>query len=86
MLPFLNNLVGLLANGPGVTGTYANGSTYTLPNLIMALANDGQLTELSAAAGVFDDQTSLSGTGRLADWVYIASHFVSMRGRWHWNV
>jgi acid phosphatase len=80
MLPFLNNLVQLLAEGPGVTGRYANGSTYTLPDLIMAFANDGQITELSAAVGVFDDQTPLSGTGIPANWLYVASHFVSMRG------
>jgi hypothetical protein len=80
MLPFLNNLVQLLAEGPGVTGRYANGSAYNLPDLIMAFANDGQITELSAAVGVFDDQTPLLGTGISANWLYIASHFVSMRG------
>jgi acid phosphatase len=80
MLPFLNNLVQLLAQGPGITGTYPNGSTFTLPDLIMAFANDGQLTEFSAAVGVFDNQTPLSGTAIPADWLYIASHFVSMRG------
>lgn len=80
ILPFLNNLVQLLAQGPGVTGTYANGSTYTLPDLIMAFVNDGQLAEFSAAVGVFDYQTPPSGSGMPADWLYIASHFVSMRG------
>ncbi len=82
MLPFLNNLVGLLLQGPGITGKTVNGSTYDLPNLIISFANDGQLTELSAATGVFDDQKPLSGSSRPADadWKYIASHFVSMRG------
>jgi hypothetical protein len=80
ILPFLNNLVQLLAQGPGVTGTYVNGSAYTLPDLIMAFVNDGQLTEFSAAVGVFDDQTPPSGSGMPADWLCIASHFVSMRG------
>jgi acid phosphatase len=80
MLPYLNNLVQLLAQGPGITGTYPNGSTYTLPDLIMAFANDGQLTEFSAAVGVFDTQTPLSGTVIPSNWYYIASHFVSMRG------
>jgi acid phosphatase len=80
ILPFLNNLVQLLTQGPGFTGTYANGSSYTLPDLIMAFVNDGQLTEFSAAVGVFYDQTPPSGSGMPADWLYIASHFVSMRG------
>jgi hypothetical protein len=46
----------------------------------MAFVNDGQLAEFSAAVGVFDDQTPPSGSGMPADWLYIASHFVSMRG------
>lgn len=80
MLPFLTNLMDLFAQGPGITGKYANGSTYTLPDLIMTFANDGQITELSAATGVFDDQTPLLGTEIPSDWYYIASHFVYMRG------
>ena len=77
MLPYLNNLV-QLAQGPGITGTYPDRSTYTLPDLIMAFANDGQFTEFSAAVGVFDEQTSLSGTA-IPLGFYITSHFVSMR-------
>jgi hypothetical protein len=67
ILPFLKNLVQLLAQGPGVTGTYANGSTFTLPDLIMAFVNDGQLAEFSAAVGVFDDQTPKFGFGNACE-------------------
>ena len=80
MLPFLNSLVGLLAQGPGVNGTLANGTSFTLPDIITAFLNDGQITELGAATGVWDDQSPLSGTEIPSDWKYIASHFVSMRG------
>jgi len=80
MLPFLNSLVGLLAQGPGINGTFANGTSYVLPDIITAFLNDGQITELGAATGVWDDSTVLSGLAIPDDWTYIASHFVSMRG------
>lgn len=80
MLPFLNSLVSLLAQGPGVNGTFANGTSFTLPDIITAFLNDGQITELGAATGVWDDQPALNGTAIPSDWKYISSHFVSMRG------
>jgi hypothetical protein len=80
MLPFLNSLVGLLAQGPGINGTFANGTSYVLPDIITAFLNDGQITELGAATGVWDDSAVLSGLAIPDDWTYIASHFVSMRG------
>ncbi|PQE31175.1 histidine acid phosphatase protein [Rutstroemia sp. NJR-2017a WRK4] len=80
MLPYLNALVGILDQGPGVNGTFANGSTYTLPKILTAFMNDGQITELGAATGVWDDTTVLSGTEIPDKYKYIASHFVSMRG------
>lgn len=80
MVPFLNSLVGILAEGPGVTGVLANGSTFTLPKLIMNFLNDGQITELVAALGIFDDQVPLPADEVLANRAYISSHFVSMRG------
>jgi hypothetical protein len=81
MLPYLNSLVGILSEGPGVNGTFANGTTYTLPNIITAFMNDGQITELGAATGIWDDTISLgNGTSIPDDYTYIASHFVTMRG------
>jgi acid phosphatase len=80
MLPYLNALVGILDQGPGVNGTFANGSIYALPNIITAFMNDGQITELGAATGVWDDTTVLSGTEIPDKYKYIASHFVTMRG------
>ena len=62
MLPFLNSLVGILTRGPGISGRFANRSTYSLPNLIVAFANDGQLNEMASAVVVLDDQAPLSGT------------------------
>jgi hypothetical protein len=80
MLPFLNGLINLLAKGPGINGTAKDGSVFALPNILTAFSNDGQLTQLVAASGVFDDQTPLLGTAIPTDWKYISSRFVSMRG------
>jgi Histidine phosphatase superfamily (branch 2) len=80
MLPYLSSLVGLLAQGPGINGTYANGTSYTLPKIITAFMNDGQITELGAATGIWDNTTILSGTEIPEGYEYISSHFVSMRG------
>jgi acid phosphatase len=79
MLPFLNSTLGLLAKGPGVTAIAANGSTFELPHVIVAFANDGQMAELVSATGVYDESPVLSGTKRTKS-NYISSHFVSMRG------
>ncbi|KAK0100954.1 hypothetical protein ONS95_013057 [Cadophora gregata] len=80
MLPYLNSLVGLLAQGPGVNGTNAAGETFELPKIIMAFINDGQTTELGAATGVWDNTTVLGATEIPEGHTYIASHFVNMRG------
>lgn len=79
MMPYLNALVGLLQEGPGINGTAADGSSFTLPSLLVSFLNDGQLVELISATGVFDDQPELSGTN-ITDSLFIASHFVTMRG------
>ncbi|THV48078.1 hypothetical protein BGAL_0269g00040 [Botrytis galanthina] len=81
MLPYLNSLVGLLEQGPGTNGTFLNGSSYTLPSILTAFMNDGQITELGAATGVWDNTKSLGdGTKIPHDYKYISSHFVTMRG------
>lgn len=79
MMPYLNALVGLLQEGPGINGTAADGGSFTLPDLLVSFLNDGQLVELISATGVFDDQPELSGTN-ITDSLFIASHFVTMRG------
>jgi len=80
MLPFLNSLVKLLADGPGQKGIKADGGEFDVPKILTAFANDGQITQLVAGLGVFDDQEPLSGTEIPAVWKYVASHFSSMRG------
>jgi hypothetical protein len=80
MLPYLNALVRMLAQGPGINGTFANGTSFTLPKILTSFMNDGQITELGAATGIWDNTTVLSGTEIPEGYNYISSHFVSMRG------
>ncbi|KAK4240511.1 histidine acid phosphatase [Achaetomium macrosporum] len=80
MTPFVNSLVGLLTQGPNVTGTFANGTTFALPKLLMAFMNDGQIAEIANAIGVFDDQAPLDPSVRDDGRLYMASRFVTMRG------
>ncbi|KAH6652199.1 histidine acid phosphatase [Truncatella angustata] len=80
MTPFLNALVSLFVQGPTITGTQTDGSSFQLPKLIMSFLNDGQLTELVTASGVFDEQEPLSATEKDDDRLWIGSHYVSMRG------
>lgn len=79
MMPYLKALVDLLQDGPGINGTKADGSSFTLPDLLVTFLNDGQLVELITASGVFDNQPDLSST-EITDSLFVASHFVTMRG------
>jgi len=81
MTPFLNALVGLFQKGAGgVNGTRADGSSFRLPRLLASFLNDGQLTELVTASGVFDEQPMLSTTSRDDSRLWIGSRYVTMRG------
>ncbi|KAI2641902.1 histidine acid phosphatase [Hypomontagnella submonticulosa] len=79
MTPFLNALVGILHSGP-TTGTKADGSPFEVPKLLFSFLNDGQLTELVTASGVFDAQPLLSATKKDDHRLWIGSRYVSMRG------
>ncbi|KAH7118561.1 histidine acid phosphatase [Dactylonectria estremocensis] len=81
MTPFLQALINLLADGPGVEGTAADGvSSFNVPRLLMSFLNDGQLTELVTASGVFDKQKALDPKKKDDDRLWVGSRYVTMRG------
>jgi len=81
MLPFLTQLVEVFVSGPNTSYTNANSSTPFRPNpLIATFTNDGQINQLAAAIGVFDDQAPLPATHIPANRTFKASNFVPMRG------
>lgn len=79
LTPFLNALVGLLQSD-STNGTKADGTVFELPKLLVSFLNDGQLTELVTASGVFDDQSPLSPTKKDDSRLWVGSRYVSMRG------
>lgn len=80
MTPFLGALVDRLVAGPDAEGKDADGNTFKLPRLLMNFLNDGQLNQLAAAVGVFDDQEPLP-TDRIAeDRLWRSSRISPMRG------
>ncbi|KAI0379865.1 phosphoglycerate mutase-like protein [Hypomontagnella monticulosa] len=79
MTPFLNALVGILRSEV-TNGTKADGSSFDIPKLLVSFLNDGQLTELVTASGVFDAQAPLSATKKDDNRLWVGSRYVSMRG------
>lgn len=81
MLPFLTALVQRFVDGPNATYTNSNSSTaFQPPPLIATFSNDGQINQLAAAIGVFDDQPQLPATYIPKNRIFKASNFVPMKG------
>lgn len=79
LTPFLDTLVGLLQSEP-TNGVKADGTSFELPKLLVSFLNDGQLTELVTASGVFDGQPPLSAAEKDDNRLWVGSRYVSMRG------
>lgn len=79
MLPVIDMLVERFMNGPNVVYQLAN-STFNAPKIMTSFSNDGQLTQLMAAVGIFDDQAPLSGTTMDPERKFKASILTPMRG------
>lgn len=81
MLPFITAIVERFTDGPNATYTSNNQSAPFKPNrLIATFANDGQISQLAAATGVFDNQEPLPIDRLLEDRIYRASNVSPMRG------
>lgn len=79
MLPTLDMLVRRFVDGPDKTYTLRN-STFQAPNIIASFSNDGQINQLIAASGVFDNEPQLSGNRTNRDRKFRASRLTPMRG------
>ncbi|KAH0281372.1 phosphoglycerate mutase-like protein, partial [Aureobasidium melanogenum] len=80
MQPVLNAIVQRLVDGPNKGYVNSNGQSWTPGPLIPMFTNDGQINQLVSEIGVFDQQKSLPSTKIPDDQIYIASHYVTMRG------
>lgn len=79
MVPVVDMVVRRFIDGPNATYNTGN-STFTPPNIMANFANDGQINQILAAVGVFDDQAPLSGNFSDPNRLFRASRFVRMRG------
>jgi len=77
-LPYMDELMTLLLEGPGQQGTGTNG-TFTLPNLLMSFLNDNQLAQMTSILGIFPDE-KLPIDHFPGAHLYDVSHWITMRG------
>lgn len=80
MVPFLRALMERFVEGPDAEGTRPDGSSFTLPKLLMSFLNDGQLNQLAAATGAFDEQEPLPLDHIPEDRLWRSSRISPMRG------
>ncbi|KAJ4314141.1 hypothetical protein N0V94_006600 [Neodidymelliopsis sp. IMI 364377] len=79
MLPVVDGLVQRFVDGPNAT--YENGnSTFVPPKIIASFSNDGQINQIVAAIGVFDNEPQLPANRTLPNRKFRASRLVPMRG------
>ncbi|KAF1942857.1 acid phosphatase PHO12 precursor [Clathrospora elynae] len=79
MLPILDMVVQRFADGPDATYKTKNG-TFVPPKIMASFSNDGQINQLVAALGVFDNEPQLSGNKSLPYRNFRSSRFTTMRG------
>jgi hypothetical protein len=80
MVPFLHSLMGRFAAGPDARGAAADGGSFNVPNLLMSFLNDGQLNQLAAASGIFDNEKPLPVDRIARDRIWRSSRISPMRG------
>jgi len=81
MQPVLNAIVQRLVDGPNKTYTNSNGQSWTPGSLIPMFTNDGQINQLAAEIGVFDQQKPLPSTKIPSDQVPYSSYSIQPQHR-----
>lgn len=79
MLPTLAMLIERFVDGPDATYSLHN-STFQSPKLLASFSNDGQINQLVAASGVFDNEPPLPSNMTLLNRKFRASRLTPMRG------
>lgn len=80
MVPFLDSLMQRFIKGPGEEGKDFDGGSFKVPKLLMSFLNDGQLNELVAASGIFDEQDPLPTDKIAENRLWRSSRISPMRG------
>lgn len=77
MLPVLDGLVQRFVDG---LETASPNATFVPPNVLASFSNDGQINQLIAALGVFDNEPALPANRSLPNRRFVSSRLVPMRG------
>jgi acid phosphatase len=79
MLPVLDMVAQRFVDGPNAV--YQNGNTtFVPPKVIASFTNDGQINQLIAALGIFDEEPQLPGNMSLPNRKFRSSRLTPMRG------
>ncbi|KAL6704834.1 hypothetical protein ACN47E_007517 [Coniothyrium glycines] len=79
MLPIVDMVVRRFLDGPNARYGSDN-SSVVLPNIMAAFSNDGQINQIIAALGIFDDEPPLPSNMTVPNRRFRASRLVRMRG------
>ncbi|KAF2131239.1 phosphoglycerate mutase-like protein [Dothidotthia symphoricarpi CBS 119687] len=79
MLPIVEMVAQRFIDGPNATYNTGN-SSFVPPKIMAAFSNDGQINQIIAALGVFDDEPQLPGNTTVPNRKFRASRLVPMRG------
>lgn len=80
MLPVLKAIVERFTDGPNASYPDAHGDTFTPPRVMAGFTNDGQINQLIAALGIFDNEPQLPANHILVDRRFRSSRLIPMRG------
>lgn len=79
MLPVIDMVVQRFVDGPNAT-YHSGNSTFVPPKVMAAFSNDGQINQIIAALGVFDQEPALPANRILPNRTFRASRLTPMRG------
>jgi acid phosphatase len=79
MLPILEMVVQRFTDGPNAVYKTRN-STFLPPKVMASFTNDGQINQLAAVLGIFEDQPPLPGNMTLPNRKFKSSRITPMRG------
>ncbi|KAH9862982.1 hypothetical protein J1614_010711 [Plenodomus biglobosus] len=79
MLPIIDMVTRRFVDGPEARYKIGN-STFIPPKVMASFSNDGQINQIIAATGVFDNEPQLPGNMTLPDRLFRASRLTPMRG------
>jgi len=80
MLPVLKGLIQRFVDGPNATYLNFDGTTFVSNTSIVGFTNDGQINQLAAEIGIFDNEAQLPATYVSPNRLFRTSNFVTMRG------